>query len=251
MEAQSPAAFSILPSRPVSISYNSASYLYTSLLTTRRWWIAGLILHRNDYGWVVPFLVWLGITVRLLTFYVPITVVTKPMHFVWNNSAVRFSHMIPEKMRVPLGALLTIAVILFVSVARHESQDNTRPNRAISLLGVIILIGAMYATSRNRRKIKWHTVIVGMLVQFIIALFVLRSQAGFDIFNFISGLALDLLGFAGKGTSFLTDPSVLDTHWFLVGVIPAIIFFVSFVQLLYYWGLLQWVSWIFRSCRCF
>jgi len=30
------------------------------------------------------------------------------------------------------------------------------------------------------------------------------------------------------------------THWFLVGVIPPIIFFVAFVQLLYYWGWLQW-----------
>jgi CNT family concentrative nucleoside transporter len=33
---------------------------------------------------------------------------------------------------------------------------------------------------------------------------------------------------------------VLDLGWFLVSVIPAIIFFVSFVQLLYYWGWLQW-----------
>lgn len=164
------------------------------------------------------------------------------MHFVWNNTAVRFSQMIPEKMRVPLGALLTIAVILVGSFASPEAQDNTRGNRGISLLGLVILIVVMYGTSRNRSKIKWHTVTVGMLVQFIIALFVLRSQAGFDIFNFISGLALDLLGFAADGTSFLTAPSVPDLHWFLVSVIPAIIFFVSFVQLLYYWGLLQWVS---------
>ena len=29
--------------------------------------------------------------------------------------------------------------------------------------------------------------------------------------------------------------------WFLVAVLPAIIFFISIVQLLYYWGILQWV----------
>lgn len=28
--------------------------------------------------------------------------------------------------------------------------------------------------------------------------------------------------------------------WFLTGVIPAIIFFVAFVQMLYYWGIVQW-----------
>jgi len=33
---------------------------------------------------------------------------------------------------------------------------------------------------------------------------------------------------------------VLELGWFLVSVIPPIIFFISFIQLLYYWGWLQW-----------
>lgn len=81
-----------------------------------------------------------------------------------------------------------------------------------------------------------------MLVQFIIALFVLRTEAGYDIFNFISLLARELLGFANEGTAFLTSDKFVKEHgsWFLVSVIPAIIFFVSLVQLLYYTGILQW-----------
>lgn len=169
------------------------------------------------------------------------TTVTKPIHIIWNNTGVRFANLIPEHMRIPAGALFTIAVIIAGSFASPESQDNTRANRAVSLFGLLVFIFCLWATSRNRKKIKWHTVIVGMLVQFIIALFVLRSQAGFDIFNFISGLALDLLGFANDGTAFLTSASVPELGWFLVSVIPAIIFFVAFIQLLYYWGLLQWV----------
>lgn len=54
-------------------------------------------------------------------------------------------------------------------------------------------------------------------------------------------MARDLLGFADNGLAFLTDDSVPKIGWFLTGVVPAIIFFVSFVQLLYYWGVLQWV----------
>ena len=144
-------------------------------------------------------------------------------------------------MRIPAGALFTIAVIVVGSFASPESQDNTRANRAVSLFGLLVFIAVLWATSRNRSKVKWHTVIVGMLVQFIIALFVLRTGVGFDIFNFISGLALDLLGYANEGTIFLTDATVPDTHWFLATVIPAIVFFVAFIQLLYYWGFLQWV----------
>jgi concentrative nucleoside transporter, CNT family len=61
-----------------------------------------------------------------------------------------------------------------------------------------------------------------------------------------------LLGFANSGTAFLTSANVpslgslrfielLTSGWFLVSVLPAIIFFISVVQLLYYWGVLQWV----------
>ncbi len=57
-------------------------------------------------------------------------------------------------------------------------------------------------------------------VQFIVALFVLRSGVGYDIFDFISELARDLLGFANQGTIFLTADSVPSTHWFLVTTLP-------------------------------
>ncbi|KAF1851503.1 sodium/nucleoside cotransporter 1 /nucleoside cotransporter 1 [Cucurbitaria berberidis CBS 394.84] len=204
------------------------------------WWIASLVVHRKDKNWIIPFLFWLAIMIRLITLHVPITLVTRPMHWVWNNTGVRITSLIPEKMRVPAGASLTIAVIIVGSFASKESEDNTRANRAVSLFGLLVFIFGFWATSRNRSKIVWHTVIVGMLVQFIIALFVLRTKAGYDIFNFISQLARLLLGFANDGVTFLTKDTVPKLGWFLTGVIPAIIFFVSFVQLLYYWGILQW-----------
>lgn len=86
-----------------------------------------------------------------------------------------------------------------------------------------------------------------MLVQFIVALFVLRTGAGYDIFAFVSSLARDLLGFASQGVEFLTADNfynmqtpITPASWFLVSVIPAILFFVSIVQLLYYTNVLQW-----------
>jgi CNT family concentrative nucleoside transporter len=162
------------------------------------------------------------------------------MYFVWSYTATPFVNAIPAKFRTPAAAVLVVAVILIGAFVSEESQDNTRSNRAISLFGLLVLIAGLWLTSRDRKKIVWQTVIVGMLVQFVIAVFVLRTGVGYDIFNFVSGLASSLLGFAGEGTTFLTEASVLDTHWFLVSVVPAIIFFVSLVQLLYYSGVLQW-----------
>ena len=49
------------------------------------------------------------------------------------------------------------------------------------------------------------------------------------------------MGFAEDGVAFLTDKSVTELTWFFIGVVPAIIFFVSAVSVLYYWGFLQWV----------
>ena len=100
------------------------------------------------------------------------------MHFVWNNTGVRFAALIPEQLKIPLGAFLVIAVLVIGGFASPESQDNTRDNRAVSLFGLAVIIFVMWATSKNRKAIQWHTIIVGMFIQFVIALFVLRSTAG-------------------------------------------------------------------------
>jgi CNT family concentrative nucleoside transporter len=204
------------------------------------WWIAGLVLHRHDLGWLIPFLLWLAITIRFITSYVSTRFVTAPIKWVWMTAIYKPSKMIPEKLRTPLAGAGAVAVIILGTFVTDESSDNTRANRAVSLFGLLVFIAAFYITSRNRKAIVWQTVIVGMLAQFILALFVLRTKAGYDIFDFIAYLAKTLLGFAANGTIFLTNKDVFKLGYFLVNVIPPIIFFVAFVQLLYYWGWLQW-----------
>lgn len=129
-------------------------------------------------NWEIPFLLWLAISLRLLTFHVPVSLVMRPLYKLWGQTAVKGEHMIPEHLRVPAGAAFAIAVIIVGAFASPESADNTRANRAVSLFGLAVFLFVMYATSRDRHKIVWRTVIVGMLAQFIIALFVLRTTTG-------------------------------------------------------------------------
>ncbi|KAF2203326.1 hypothetical protein GQ43DRAFT_367119 [Delitschia confertaspora ATCC 74209] len=220
-------------------TYKLWVHIFLAMLFTG-WWVASVVVHRHDKNWIIPFLFWLCIMLRLIFFHIPITIITKPMHFVWRHTGTRVANMVPEGWGVPAGALLTIAVIIIGSFVSEETKENTRANRAVSLFGLVVFLFLFWLTSRNRKKIVWHTVIVGMLCQFIIALFVLRTKAGYDIFTFVSTLARLLLGFADKGTAFLTNEDVPKLGWFLTGVAPPIIFFVAFVQLLYYWGILQW-----------
>lgn len=221
--------------------YNLGFRDWLIFFRSSRWWITGLIFHRYDLGWLIPFLLWLAITLRIIFLYVPVSIIMRPARWIWSQTASRFVDLIPEKLRLPGGALVTISVIIIGAFASEETADNSRENRAVSLFGLVVFLFVLWLTSRNRKKIVWHTVIMGMLMQFIIALFVLRTKAGYDIFNFISMLARKLLDFAGEGVDFLLEKGFAEGHkWFLVTVIPAIMFFVSLVQLLYYTGVLQW-----------
>lgn len=208
------------------------------------WWIHGLVTvvkgRPDGLGWLIPFLLWLAITIRVITLWVPIAFFWRPVRFVWDHTVFKGYEATPKKLHRPIAAAVTVAVFLIGSFVPEETGENTRANRAISIFGLIVMLAGLWATSRNRSAIPWHTVIGGMLSQFIIAVFVLRTQAGYDIFAFISFLARTLLSFANEGVAFLTDDTVPELPWFFTGVIPAIIFFVSLVSLLYHSGILQW-----------
>ncbi|KAK3385853.1 Na+ dependent nucleoside transporter C-terminus-domain-containing protein [Podospora didyma] len=209
-------------------------------------WLAyGLVHHRDidaegHMGWLKPSLLYIAIMIRLITLYVPAGLALVPLRFVWRQTVSRIYNAIPAKLHQPLAAIGAFAVFCIGSFVPEETGDNTRANRAISIFGLLVMMALLTATSRDWRKIPWHTVIGGMLTQFVIAVFVLRTQVGYDIFAFISEMARSLLGFADKGLIFLTTDSVANLHWFLTGVIPPIVFFVALVQMLYYLGFLQW-----------
>lgn len=82
---------------------------------------------------------WLAITLRLFFLYVPITILTRPVRLIWNHTAVKFTDLIPERMRLPLGALVVVSVLLIGAFASPESLDNTRDNRAVSLFGLAVM----------------------------------------------------------------------------------------------------------------
>jgi concentrative nucleoside transporter, CNT family len=90
-------------------------------------------------------------------------------------------------------------------------------------------------------------------------LFVLKTGAGFSIFNWIATLARDFLNQALAGAVFFFDQDTINKHWFFVNtvrsgflvlkfdlIVPtiqlgSIFFFVAFIQVLYYLGIMQWI----------
>lgn len=78
-------------------------------------------------------------------------------------------------------------------------------------------------------------------MQFLLAIFVFRTGPGHDIFQWIADFAEAYLHNAYYGTEFVFGTAAANANTFALNVFPAIIFFASTVQMLYYLGTIQWV----------
>jgi CNT family concentrative nucleoside transporter len=110
--------------------------------------------------------------------------------------------------------------------------------RLISLMGLVIFIGIGYLLSVQRRAVKWRTVLWGIALQFIFALFILRTPIGLTIFRWLGDRVSQFLDFSDAGASFVFGENFTD-FFFAFKVLPTIIFFSAFISLLYHYGVLQ------------
>ncbi|MDQ7824437.1 MAG: NupC/NupG family nucleoside CNT transporter [Candidatus Eremiobacteraeota bacterium] len=113
----------------------------------------------------------------------------------------------------------------------------------VSLLGIVVTVGIAVLLSRDRRKIRWQIIASGLGLQFLFALIVLKTAPGQIFFSIINTFVVKLLDFTTKGSSFLFGGLVTDTKSFgfifAFQVLPTIIFFSSFMNILYYLGIMQ------------
>ncbi|RKP32041.1 concentrative Na+-nucleoside cotransporte [Metschnikowia bicuspidata] len=207
------------------------------------WWLSIIIQKEHRSKWLVPTALYVLIMVRLLTWRN--RVLNRGFGMVqraWNCGCdCVYERVLPKRAhRLLVGAGGTLVMVLLATFVSQDTPFSKRSDRAVSFVGLLVVLVCLYATSRNRTKIVWNAVIGGVLLQFMVALFVLRTKAGFDFFNFVSLLARSLLSFAKDGVAFLTSVQVSQTPMFFFLVLPSVAFFVAFVNILYYWGVVQW-----------
>ncbi|MBA3440562.1 MAG: hypothetical protein H0T92_11900 [Pyrinomonadaceae bacterium] len=144
---------------------------------------------------------------------------------------------------------------------REQVRETPVPlsTRLVGLLGIVILIGLLYLASNNRPRIEWRLVAVGLGLQLIIALLILRTETGFLIFDYLGDGISALLAFSNEGAKFvfgrLADPAYIDalSHTqtdpqafknsygliFAFVILPTIIFVASIFAILYHLGVMQ------------
>ncbi|HSK78126.1 MAG TPA: NupC/NupG family nucleoside CNT transporter [Thermoanaerobaculia bacterium] len=110
----------------------------------------------------------------------------------------------------------------------------------VAALGLVAMLLIAWLLSNNRRRIPWRTVITGTLLQFAFALLILKTSGGEAFFARASDLVTAFLDFSDAGARFVFGDNFTE-HFFAFKVLPTIIFFSSFITVLYYLNVLQWV----------
>lgn len=112
------------------------------------------------------------------------------------------------------------------------------------LLGIAFLIFVTYALSSNRKKIPWKVVLIGLGMQFILALGVLKIKIVQQLFNVMGTFFTSILNFTEMGSRFVfgnllnvEDPSI--GYVFAFQILPTILFFSALTSVLYYLGVIQ------------
>ncbi len=115
--------------------------------------------------------------------------------------------------------------------------------RAISFVGLMVMIGIAFALSENKKNIQWRTVVSGILLQVVFGLIILKTDLGRNVFASIGQGFNAILGYTGEGAKFLfgglATPSQSLGFIFATMVLPTIIFMSSLMSVLYHIGIMQ------------
>ncbi|MFZ9056284.1 MAG: Na+ dependent nucleoside transporter [Flavobacteriia bacterium] len=110
------------------------------------------------------------------------------------------------------------------------------------LMGMLVLLFIAYLLSANRKQIQWKTVGLGLLLQLVIALGVLKVGVITKVFETFGNFFVNILEYTGAGTSMLLGEfGNVDKYGFifLFQALPVIIFFSALTSILYYFGVIQ------------
>jgi CNT family concentrative nucleoside transporter len=143
-------------------------------------------------------------------------------------------------------AAATVNVGYTAAISLHQVRDSGTPLwlRLMSLVGTLALMGIAWLFSTNRRVVPWRCIVWGVGLQVVFALLVLKTSWGQSGFSAANDAVLKLLEFTKEGTRFVMrsfssgaiHPALANIAF---DILPTIIFFSSFMAVLYHLGVMQ------------
>nr|XP_045001414.1 sodium/nucleoside cotransporter 1 isoform X2 [Jaculus jaculus] len=134
-----------------------------------------------------------------------------------------------------LALLAGLGLILWLSL-----DTSQRPEQLVSFAGICVFLTLLFACSKHHRAVSWRTVAWGLGLQFVLGLFVIRTEPGFMAFRWLGDQIQVFLSYTVAGSSFVFGEALVKDV-FAFQVLPIIVFFSCVMSVLYYVGLMQWV----------
>ncbi|KAJ2662266.1 hypothetical protein IW148_002994 [Coemansia sp. RSA 1199] len=206
------------------------------------YFIAGLVLNKQPQmsDRLLFICLYVFATIRFVFSLVSVRPVTRRVAKVWQWVRGNVDR-VPERLRYPASGVVVVAIFLSASLGFPAERGESRLARMQSFFGILVITGLLYATSQHKRHINWRTVFVGYLLQLAVGCIVMKTRWGSDLFSWMARLTSGFLACSQAGTRLLFGQHIMDVGAVAATMFPAIIFFASFVQIMYYVGAVQWV----------
>ncbi|WP_067028778.1 NupC/NupG family nucleoside CNT transporter [Allomuricauda sp. CP2A] len=151
---------------------------------------------------------------------------------------------------LPTDSLNTAIGTTIIDDISVQDAPEMIPNQGFSVntlwrgaLGMAVLILISFLFSSNRRAINWKTVGIGLTLQLLIAIGVLKVSFVQYAFEKVGEVFVSILDFTRAGSQFLFEGLVVDMdtfgYIFAFQVLPTIIFFSALTSVLFYLGIIQ------------
>lgn len=113
-------------------------------------------------------------------------------------------------------------------------------SRMICLAGLVMMLFVAWLFSENRRAMNWRLIASGIVLQWLVALVMLKTDLGRAAFAAGRIFIERLQECVNQGTGFVFGPEA-GHHQVAFVVLPLIIFVSSLTAVLFYLGILQWL----------
>lgn len=141
----------------------------------------------------------------------------------------------PWVYKMVITGLTTLTVVYIIVDIGLKSPENL-----ISLAGMLIMIILAFGLSKHPSEVNWQPVMIGMFLQFIFGLMVLRWDIGYQIISWLGERFIEFLDYSNKGAAFVFGPAY-EQHIFAMKVLPVVTFVSSVTSILYYLGAMQFL----------
>uniref|UniRef100_A0A8D2KV05 Sodium/nucleoside cotransporter n=1 Tax=Varanus komodoensis TaxID=61221 RepID=A0A8D2KV05_VARKO len=140
------------------------------------------------------------------------------------------------------AALVALVAWLVLDVSQRREQ-------LVSLGGFAVLVVMLFLCSKHHAAVSWRAVFWGLGLQFVLGVLIIRTEPGFQAFQWLGAQIQTFLNYTTAGSSFVFGDKLIQ-EVFAFQALPSIVFFSCVMSILYYLGVMQFfilkLSWLLQ-----